>query len=269
MDDDLTHALAWAEWIGAHALPVLAAALLAVLVACTALVVGFHRYGARTVWGRWPRPLLLGVCLAIGAGVLIATATLFAEMLEAFDAEEEIGRFDERLTETLARELPRSALRFFGTLTHLGDPWALTLLVIGVCLVLLARRHTTLALGWVVACAGGGLLNRVLKQIFERVRPLHDHGFAQADGYSFPSGHTVGSVVVYGMLSYLFLRLLPPRWHLPCVLLAATLAFTTGWSRVILQVHWASDVIAGFAFGVAWLTLCIAAIELARRYSRV
>jgi membrane-associated phospholipid phosphatase len=52
------------------------------------------------------------------------------------------------------------------------------------------------------------------------------------------------------------------------VLLAATLAFTTGWSRVILQVHWASDVTAGFAFGVAWLTLCIAAIELARRYSR-
>lgn len=262
MDDDLTQALAWAEWLGAHALPVLAAALLVVLFACTALVVGFHRYGARAVWGRWPRHVLLGVCLALGAGVLVATASLFAEMLEAFDANEEIGRFDERLAETLARELPRSALRFFGAWTHLGDPWALTLLVTGVAVLLLVRRHTPLALGWVVACAGGGLLNRVLKQIFERVRPLHDHGFAQAGGYSFPSGHTVGSVVVYGMLAYLCLRLLPPRWHLGGVLLAATLAFTTGWSRVILQVHWASDVMAGFAFGVAWLTLCIVAIEV-------
>ncbi|MES2841784.1 MAG: phosphatase PAP2 family protein [Pseudomonadota bacterium] len=268
MDDDLTQALAWAERLGAHALPVLAAALFAVLIACTTLVIGLHRYGAHTAWQRLPRPLLLGACLVLGAGVLIGMASLFAEMLEAFDAEEEIGRFDERLTETLARELSPMALRFFGLWTHLGDPWLLTLLVSGVGVLLLVRRHFALALGWVVACAGAGLLNRLLKQIFERVRPVHEHGFAQADGYSFPSGHTSGSLVVYGMLAYLCLRLLPLRWHLPCVLLTATLAFTTGWSRVILQVHWASDVIAGFAFGAAWLTLCIAAIELARRYSR-
>ena len=89
-----------------------------------------------------------------------------------------------------------------------------------------------------------------------------------AGGYSFPSGHTSGSLVVYGMLAYLCLRLLPPRWHLASVLLASALAFSIGWSRVILQVHWASDVVAGFAFGVAWLTVSIAAIEVTRRMSR-
>lgn len=268
MDNDLTQTLAWAEWLGRHAVPVLAAALVAVLIATAALVIAFRRYGTYATWDRWPRPLLLGVCLALGAGVLVATASLFAEMLEVFDAEEEVGQFDMRLTETLARELSPSALRFFGTLTHLGDPLPLTLLVIGVGVLLLVRRRTSLALGWVVACAGAGLLNRLLKQIFERVRPLHDHGFAQADGYSFPSGHTSGSLVVYGMLAYLCLRLLPPRWHLPCVLLASACAFSIGWSRVILQVHWASDVVAGFAFGIAWLTVCIAAIEITRRSAR-
>lgn len=268
MDNDLTQALAWAEWLGRHAVPVLAGALVVVLIATAVLVIGVRRYGAHPAWERWPRPLLLGVCLAIGAGVVIATASLFAEMLEVFDAEEEVGQFDVRLTETLARELSPSALRFFGTLTHLGDPLPLTLLVIGVGVLLLVHRQTSLALGWVVACAGAGLLNRVLKQIFERVRPVHEHGFAQADGYSFPSGHTSGSMVVYGMLAYLCLRLLPPRWHLPCVLLASAFAFSIGWSRVILQVHWASDVVAGFAFGIAWLTVCIAAIEVTRRSTR-
>jgi membrane-associated phospholipid phosphatase len=269
MDSDLTQTLAWAEWLGRHAIPVLAIALAALLIVATALVVGFKRYGAaHTAWNHWPRPLLLGVCLALGAGVLIATAALFAEMLEAFDADEEIGQFDVRLTETLARELPRSALRVFGAVTHVGDPMVLTLLVMAVGVWLLARRQASLALGWAVACAGAGLLNRVLKHIFERVRPLHDHGFAQADGYSFPSGHTSGSVVVYGMLAYVCLRLLPSRWHLPGALLAATLAFSGGWSRVILQVHWASDVVAGFAFGIAWLTVCMAAIEMARRTAR-
>ena len=268
MDNDLPQVLAWAEWLGRHAVPVLAAALVLVLVAVAAFVIGFRRYSPYAAWDRWPRPLLLGICLALGAGVLVATASLFAEMLEVFDADEEIGQFDVRLTETLARELSPAALRFFGNLTHLGDPWPLTLLVIGLGVLLLVRRQTSLALGWVVACAGAGALNMVLKQIFERVRPLHDHGFAQADGYSFPSGHTSGSLVVYGMLAYLCLRLLPPRWHLPSVLLASALAFSIGWSRVILQVHWASDVVAGFAFGVAWLTVCIAAVEITRRRAR-
>lgn len=268
MDGDLTLNLATAEWLGQHAIPVLAVALALVLIATTTLVIGYRHYSARTTWSNWPRPLLLGICLALGAGVLIATASLFAEMLEAFDADEEIGQFDDRLTQTLARELSPDTLRFFGSWTHLGDPMPLTLLVMAVGVLLLLRRHTALALGWVVACAGAGLLNMLLKQIFERVRPVHEHGFAQAGGYSFPSGHTSGSLVVYGMLAYLCLRLLPPRWHLPGVLLAATLAFSVGWSRVILQVHWASDVVAGFAFGVAWLTLCIAALEVARRYSR-
>ena len=268
MENDLTQALSWAEWLGKHFIPVLAVALAVALLATTALVIAYRHSLVRNAWSTWPRPLLLSICLAVGAGVLIATASLFAEMLEVFDAEEEIGQFDERLTATLARELSPAALRFFGHLTHLGDPMPLTLLVIGVGVLLLVRRHTALALGWVVACAGAGLLNQLLKRIFERVRPVHDHGFAQADGFSFPSGHTSGSLVVYGMLAYLCLRLLPPRWHLPCVLLAAALAFSIGWSRVILQVHWASDVVAGFAFGVAWLTLCIAAVEVARRYSR-
>ena len=121
-------------------------------------------------------------------------------------------------------------MRFFGAVTHLGDPMPLTLLVIAVAVLLIARRQTSLAFAWSAACAGGAVLNRVLKQIFERVRPVHDHGFASADGFSFPSGHTSGSVVVYGMLAYLCVRLLPSRWHLPGALLAATLAFSTAWS---------------------------------------
>jgi len=268
MDEDIERARIWAQWIGEHAMPVFTVALVALLMACAATVVGFKQYGGRLLGGRLPRPLLLSLFFAIGAGVLLATGAVFAEMMEALDADEEIGQFDSRLSETLSHELSRATLRFFGTVTHLGDQITLTLLVIAVAIVLIARKQRLLAFGWVVACAGGGILNRVLKQIFERVRPLHDHGFASADGYSFPSGHTSGSVVVYGMLAYLCLRLLPPRWHLPCTLLVATFAFSTGWSRVFLQVHWASDVVAGFAVGIAWLTVCVAVLEMARRYVR-
>lgn len=268
MNSELQQALSWATWLGQHATPVFVASLLLVLVATTVAFGAVRRYGGHPMVGRWPRPLLVGVCLAIGAGVVVAMGSVFAEMLEAFDADEEIGQFDDRLALTLSTELPLPVLRVFSMVTHLGDPIGLTVLVLIVAGLLLARRYHAMALGWVVACAGGGVLIKVFKQIFERVRPVHEHGFAQADGFSFPSGHTMGSVVVYGMLAYLCLRLLPTRWHLPVMLLCTACAFSAGWSRVFLQVHWASDVVAGFALGVAWLTMCIAAIEFARRATR-
>ena len=268
MEEDAVQVQALAVWLGAHAVPVFAVAWIVLLVVATSALLGFRRYGGRLVGGELSRTMLLVICLVVGAGMLMATAAVFAEMLEVFQADEEIGLFDSRLTETLSRELSASTLRLFATLTHLGDPITLISLVVGVGVLLLVRKQTALAFGWVVACAGGGVLNRVLKQIFERVRPVHDHGFAVAEGYSFPSGHTSGSVVVYGMLAYVCMRLLPSRWHLPAVLLATTFAFSTGWSRVFLQVHWASDVIAGFATGLAWLTVCVVAMEIARRHSR-
>jgi undecaprenyl-diphosphatase len=58
--------------------------------------------------------------------------------------------------------------------------------------------------------------------------------------------------------------LLPIRWHLPALMLAMTLAFAVGSSRLFLQVHFPSDVIAGFASGAAWFALSVTAIELVR-----
>jgi undecaprenyl-diphosphatase len=66
------------------------------------------------------------------------------------------------------------------------------------------------------------------------------------------------------MLAYVVIRILPMPWHLPGVLLASAMAFTIGCSRVFIQVHFASDVVAGFASGTAWLALCIGGIELIR-----
>ena len=129
-----------------------------------------------------------------------------------------------------------------------------------------------LALGWSLAVCGNALLNTTLKALFERTRPVHDSALVHADGWSFPSGHSSGSVVVYGMLAYVLMQTLPPplkrRAGLPLVLAATALAFTIGCSRIFLQVHFATDVLAGFASGTAWLAMCVASIELSRHYGR-
>lgn len=54
--------------------------------------------------------------------------------------------------------------------------------------------------------------------VFARVRPEHVHGAAQANGFSFPSGHSSASMVAYAMLAYLAVRLLPRAWQVPAAL---------------------------------------------------
>ena len=92
-------------------------------------------------------------------------------------------------------------------------------------------------------------------------RPPFQHGLANVHGFSFPSGHAAGSFAVYAMLAYLAVRLLPRVWHLPGVAAGVLLIVFVGASRVLLQVHYVSDVLAGWAGAATWSALCIAGLE--------
>jgi undecaprenyl-diphosphatase len=190
--------------------------------------------------------------------------TIFASIAGEIGPGEELVRLDQAFSDAIGQSISTGTRAVFAAVTHLGDPTTLTALGIAVAIALVVRGERWLALGWVIAIAGNAVLNPILKRAFERARPLHEHGPALADGWSFPSGHASGSVVVYGMLAYVAIRTLPTAWHLPAVLLASAMAFTIGCSRVFIQVHFASDVAAGFASGSAWLALCIGGIELIR-----
>lgn len=275
MPSDLPEWLTLAHQLGVHALPAfyLGLALWLLLVSATWWL-------TRTHWlphtqRRLSPSASLGLHLALGFAAVLAAAALFAEIAEHLGTATQlgpVGQLDDALSSTLRHTVSRPTLQAFAWVTHFGDTATLTGLCTAVALWLLWRQRRALALGWVLAVAGNSVLNVSLKGIFERVRPLHEHGLAMAQGYSFPSGHSSGSVVAYGMLAYVVLRNLPataPRWvGLPVLLLAASIAFATGWSRVFLQVHYASDVLAGFASGLAWLVVCISGLETVRYRQR-
>ena len=250
----------YAVWAGRHA-PTLFFAMLALLLAAT-FVVGrvLQRIGAT----RAP----LGLRVAGGAAALVLGAAVFIALAAQLGTGGLLDLTDQALIDTLRVSVPRPALQVFGALTHLGDPNTLIGLGLVVAVALVAAGRRGLAAGWVVAMLGNGVLNPTLKQVFGRHRPLYPDGGLLETGFSFPSGHSSGAVVAYGMLAYLVLRLLSPRWHLPAVATAVVLAFTVGASRVFLRVHFASDVVAGFASGAAWLVLCVTSIECARRLGR-
>ena len=271
-DNVSDNAITLAQQLGQHALPAFGIGLAVCLVLVAAVWWLTVRHWVPQAQRRLQPTAFLALHIALGGLGVLAAAWGFAEIASRIGSPDQmgpVGRFDDALVATLRDTLSRPTLEAFAWVTRFGDTPTLTVLGITVALWLLLRKRYALALGWVLAVGGNSLLNVGLKSIFERVRPLHEHGVAVAQGYSFPSGHSSGSLVAYGMLAYVVLRCLPPTaprgLGLLAMLLAASIAFATGCSRIFLQVHYASDVLAGFTSGMAWLVVCISAVEALRQ----
>lgn len=275
MPPDAATLTAWVETLGAHALQLYGATLIVLLMISAALWWLARRYTVPTQTSRLSPGAYLLIRLALGFVVVVAGAIIFAEAAEVLGSSADArraGDLDQVFSNAVRKGISPTAYLFFSNVTHLADTATLTGLGIAGTLALLWLRRRWLAGVVLVAIAGNALLNVTLKAIFARARPLHDPATELVRGFSFPSGHSSGAVVVYGMLAYVLIRCLSPahaaRVNLPLVLAATALAFTIGCSRIFIQAHFATDVLAGFASGSAWLAVCIGSAEWLRHYLR-
>jgi undecaprenyl-diphosphatase len=152
-------------------------------------------------------------------------------------------------------------------ITALGSGVVLLLFTTAVAVFLGVRRQTHALVLVVVAALGGLLLANGLKLVFQRPRPDLVPHLARVDSPSFPSGHAVSSAVVYLTLGALLSQLVQER-KLKAYFLgfALFLTFLVGLSRVVLGVHYPSDVLAGWWLGLAWALVCwMTAAYLQRR----
>ena len=251
---------------GEHALMVFAASLVLAMVVVLSAWQLVQRYGLPRENGSLSPKVLLIFNLTVSFAIIVGAAALFAAIAAEIGAGETLGRLDQAFADGLASAVPISVVRTFALVTHLGDAWVLAAWCVLGATALTVRRRYALAIGFTLAIVGNGLLNSTIKHIFERVRPVHDASIATATGWSFPSGHSSGSLVTYGIIAYVMVRVLPDGWRLAVIVAATLIAVTTASSRVFLRVHFASDVLAGFALGTVWLVACILSIELTRRY---
>jgi undecaprenyl-diphosphatase len=208
----------------------------------------------------------LGLHLTIGLVLSLAALWLFAGIAEDVIHHDPITQFDVTVANLLHQHATPTVTELAKGITRLGSPITIALWGVLVAAMLLTRKEYLTAAGWVAALLGGGLLDGMLKEIFQRPRPTWDAPILVARGFSFPSGHAMGSLVAYGMLAYVvWLQLGRPRARVAlagCILL---LVLLIGLSRMYLGVHYFSDVIAGYAAGTVWLTACITGLEVVRR----
>lgn len=148
--------------------------------------------------------------------------------------------------------------------TFLGNPSVLTLLSAVFGVFLLRQRRWASALVLSILATGGICLNYLLKDLFARDRPELWERTLELRTYSFPSGHAMIALIVYGFMAY-WIATRYRAWRNLVVGAVVFLVTTIGLSRLYLGVHWPTDVIAGYAAGLVWLLTCILSLEIAQK----
>jgi undecaprenyl-diphosphatase len=152
-------------------------------------------------------------------------------------------------------------------MSFIGEPGPLIVLSVAAFLILLRVAHwPRAALFFLVTMTGVFVVDNALKLLFHRTRPETFFGTPTPHSYSFPSGHALYSVCLWGVLAALAclrVRSLAARGAIWAG--AAIVAGLTGYSRIYLGVHYPSDVIAGYAAAIAWVAAVAGADRLLRR----
>ncbi len=137
--------------------------------------------------------------------------------------------------------------------TYFGGHAFLLPATLAVCGILAIRGRRVSAILFAASVAGGMVLNMLLKLSFARARPDLWEPLVTEWTYSFPSGHALASLSVYGILAWLVTqRLHSKRLNAAIWVFAILLVFLIGFSRVYFGVHHASDVIAGYLAAFIW-----------------
>ena len=198
---------------------------------------------------RFTFQLLLGLLVIFGATVA------FAEIAWRTAADQPLTLLDHEITRWF-REHATPALTvialfvsFFGSVRFLA---VATLLA---CWWLWRRQMWNRLLVFICAMLGESALDLALKHAFHRQRPVLENPLVTLTSYGFPSGHTMGATVFYGLSAFIIAGVAQRR-RIPIFAAASVIIFAIGLSRIYLGAHYTSDVLGAFAAGGAWLAFC-------------
>lgn len=183
----------------------------------------------------------------------LAAAALFGALAVLVDPGGELA-FDTAVQTWFLEQRSESVTAVAHTLDVLGIYWLLGAAALVVAAVLWSD-HRRSAIFLTIGFWGAIALNLALKSLFARPRPSAFDPLLEAPNYSFPSGHAMGSWAFALCGALLLARLAPPRRAWSGIALLALFALLVGASRVYLQVHFPSDVLAGWSASTVWVLL--------------
>ncbi len=208
-------------------------------------------------------PGLLAKWPIIGLLMVVVGGLMFGSLVYNVRLHGPLLQWDVPVTSTLHTEAVKTPSRFIEIMIFgffVGKELIQVITVILILYFLHKRFRPELAMV-LIGIGGGGLLWYFLSRFFERPRPAAQIGIVVSDP-SFPSGHTITTVLCYGLLAYLLVPKMPSRfWKWFVIIVSLLVMAFVGFSRLFLGGHYLSDIIAGYALGIAWAGLVYTLIE--------
>lgn len=203
-------------------------------------------------------PVLLGVALV---------ALVLGLLARAVEGDSAVVRWDERAERWASDGAGQLGTDLVRLITHLGDTVTIIAIAFITVVALLSYGHRRLALFFASVVLGQWAISNLIKVVVERARPDLDQ-LTTASGFSFPSGHSTSSAATYLGLA-IVLSTLRPGWNRSLLVAGAVgIAVAVATSRVLLGVHWFSDVAGGLVLGWTWSLVCAALYDVSGRSSR-
>lgn len=215
------------------------------------------------VWMKQVYPALMSFVAAAGLIWLVTCMLVLLGLAHLADEvlEQEAFFFDESILLWIHQFATPTLDRVMLVITQLGNPIVVVPLSFFGFGVLWWQHRRRIALFFAINCIGGAVLSTGLKVTFSKPRPQLWPQLITETTYSFPSGHALGAMVLYGFSAYLLARFYPKQSRL-IYTIATLLIGAIGLSRLYLGVHWPTDVLAGYGVGWLWLSICIAFVRL-------
>jgi membrane-associated phospholipid phosphatase len=208
--------------------------------------------------------------LHIVAGLVICllAGVIFAVLLDSVREHDVLVMRDQAVANWFHGNGTAVGDRIFVIVSAIGSPAAMAVLFAAAVLYLWRAKQRTLLVAWVLSYVGGTVLDGVIKDVVRRPRPEFAAQFLHYSSWSFPSGHSMGSLIGFSMLAYTVIRVFGIQRMLArvCIWTAAiVLIVLVGYSRIYLGVHYLSDVAAGYTLGVLWLAVCFTGLQMVSR----
>jgi membrane-associated phospholipid phosphatase len=194
--------------------------------------------------------LTVALVLVIGGGVLLGVLAYLAR------TNAHLIRIDNSVAKWGNGHATVTSTRLLNDVTQLGSIYVVVALCIVLAVAETIRERSVWVVPFILAVMGGEeVLTLTVKQLMNRVRPSFDPAAASL-GPSFPSGHSATSAAFYATAALLIGRWRGRPARAVLAGLAVGIAVAVAASRVLLDVHWLSDVVAGLALGWGWFAVC-------------
>lgn len=201
---------------------------------------------------RFSREAWYGLTLTIAFVLCVGMIWLFMLVTESWADEGVLYHVDQSVNRQIQDLFSADLIQSIARLTYLGDGAFALIASVVLGLVFIVQKTWWRLLALFITMGLGNAVLWTLKWIFDRARP---EGLLNTPtSASFPSGHSFVAVVLYGFLIFLVWQVVKSRvGRMVLTTMLVLVILMVGLSRVLLSVHWVSDVLGGFAIGLAWL----------------